>query len=397
MSKIRQALRLPSADPDMEVTQDNDFDYNEMRLANDHTSIGVEFELENLPEGWGYNGGTGPLRHHPLWSIVADGSLRGSCGEFKFNSPLKGKLAASVINDLYCAFPDQTLAERGSVRTSLHIHVNMMNVSVGLELNSILIMAAVCDQWLFSLTDESRPGSGYCNRSASLLLTEISELIAAGSEEIFQAPGRYYSINTEAVRKFGTLEFRHFATPATKTEAIKLINCCMRIKEAGLALAGKLLDIDVNDRDAVWQAVVETLAENDLITHMQGSEFTSMWAVRANEPSEIEDDFWEVPVRQAQTAVQPPRARREYTNVSIEPLSDIMQDAAGHMFNYYTPPQASEVQALLTTAAAYLPDSEHRALTEAAGVGNLRCVAPDGSRWIMRHVTRPMCFLVMLA
>jgi hypothetical protein len=96
----------------------------------------------------------------------------------------------------------------------------------------------LADSALFEMTEENREYLGYSRKSDEVLITSISALHQYKDDDtafpLNRNAGRYFSVNTIALSKYGTIEFRHFATPDNIQEAVANINACLSVKECGL-------------------------------------------------------------------------------------------------------------------------------------------------------------------
>ena len=203
-----------------------------LSLVDETTSVGVEIEMENLAQNY--------MSRADLmnWERKSDGSLRGNSREFVFDKPLKGDAVIAAIESLSEAFEDKRFERHKTLRTSMHVHVNMLSAN-RTQLMSILIAAMLADNALFMMTDENRQYLGYCRESREALAGVIGYMHGNGDtdEEIrlYASHSRYYSMNAAALSKYGTLEFRHFATPVDIEEAVRNVNACLKVKQCGLA------------------------------------------------------------------------------------------------------------------------------------------------------------------
>jgi hypothetical protein len=189
-------------------------------------SVGLEFELENL-EG---NFNKGMLRQD-IWLEKRDGSLRGDGREFVLAEPIKGADIQTALENIYNCCPEASMVKLSNARTSMHMHVNVSDCSEA-ELLVFLGVCALADDYLFSLTNANRKNSGYCAASKEALIQGISNHqcnvtnYPKGNTE-----QRYRSINTEAIGKYGSIEFRHFAIPDTLEEARTIVKTCLLLKQ----------------------------------------------------------------------------------------------------------------------------------------------------------------------
>lgn len=222
------SLTLNRRDPDKINTLSKK---SNLSLVDEMTSVGVEIEMENLATNY--------MSRVDLqnWERKSDGSLRGNSREFVFDKPLRGDVVIAALESLSSAFEDERFEKHKTLRTSMHVHVNMLNVN-RTQLLAVLIAALLADKALFNMTEENRQYLGYCRESEEALISTISYLHMEPENpdeiRLYSAGNRYYSMNAAALSKYGTIEFRHFSTPVDIEEAVKNINACLTVKRCGL-------------------------------------------------------------------------------------------------------------------------------------------------------------------
>ena len=115
-------------------------------LENDKTLVGIELELENISLGdWEYYYDTNKKNALDLmkyWKIVQDGSLRNGI-EF-VTDPLVGN---NIIKGLDCldylveyVNPTNNLKISMGERTSLHVHLNVLDLTIEQLKNLVIIL-----------------------------------------------------------------------------------------------------------------------------------------------------------------------------------------------------------------------------------------------------------------
>lgn len=239
---------------------------SELSLIN-NDFIGVEFELENLERNFMAKADMS------YWARHDDQSLRGSSMEFVFDGPQQGDTAIVALEQLFDAFQSKSLETHATYRTSMHIHINMLDLN-HYETAMVMIVAGLADETLFGLTSPLRRSCGFCRPSASAIFPRAGALLLENLEMLTSVIDyRYYSINTDALSKFGTIEFRHFATPHTLQDTIVLINHCMKIKDIGRALA---LEMPIREKakwtnDALYERATQLLKDHFQDAYKQGT------------------------------------------------------------------------------------------------------------------------------
>jgi hypothetical protein len=144
------------------------------------------------------------------WKTDKDGSLRGEAFEYIFKKPA---LREDVRKNLeYLAKRLKGSKLDFSFRTSVHVHMNMMDCTHVQLLNAIYTYLLLEEPFL-SYCGKERKGNRFCLRLQDAEgILEILNHIFKGDLNSFKDIGRdsirYASINLEALLKYGSLEFR---------------------------------------------------------------------------------------------------------------------------------------------------------------------------------------------
>lgn len=162
--------------------------------------LGVEIEVEgiNLPDP------------RTTWRRDMDGSLRGESAEYVLKVPLSLKRTrnALALLDKYYKVNETEVFE--SVRTGVHVHVNVQELTV-VELFTFITAYLVLEDLLVNYCGEYREGNLFCLRvkDADYLLYMLEQVVKSKN---FYSLGndilRYSSMNVVALHKYGSLEFR---------------------------------------------------------------------------------------------------------------------------------------------------------------------------------------------
>ncbi len=245
------------------------------------TPIGLEYELENL------NANYMPKRTFNYWDSHRDGSLRGVANEFVFSNPIGGDRAIAALEELYSCFKNGDLTINGNYRTSLHVHVNMLDLNPD-QTALVMLASALADPTLFAATNPTRKSCGFCRPSEHILIPRAGALLRNNLGVLGDGGPlrdyRYYSVNAQALAKFGTLEYRHFATPATIEDSIKLINMCLAIREAGINAHKDLTNAQLTDGSIIYNRLVpelEKALKMKLAPHMPETDFVDLFDLAA--------------------------------------------------------------------------------------------------------------------
>jgi len=179
-----------------------------LALPKQKGDFGIEIEVEgrNLPEV-----------DTPYWKTEPDGSLRNG-KEYIFKRPYLLKTVPALLRALNKQFEQAEAKLEFSFRTSVHVHMNMQELSYHQVLNTIYTYLLL-EAPLMEFCGESRKGNRFCLRmeDAEGLVGELQHLFSTGEyglHKIGRDRVRYASINIEALKKYGSLEFRALAGTA---------------------------------------------------------------------------------------------------------------------------------------------------------------------------------------
>jgi hypothetical protein len=214
-------------------------------LVDSSTFIGVECEFERvnkklpMTDAGAYS-----------WAQHVDGSLRDSGLEFTFNGPLFGQDAETAINWLIPKAKEAGYAT--SVRTGLHVHLDVRNLSSE-ELMRLCLLYSFVEPLLFAWAGKHREESVFCvpwyyataaTKEAGALLQHLTKAGAGDTPSLLLAEKieRYAALNLQALSRFGSVEFRHMEM----TFDISRINLLLRLKMAAVDVKFKV-DPDIRD------------------------------------------------------------------------------------------------------------------------------------------------------
>jgi len=186
-----------------------------------NTKVGLEVEIENM-----YN-----PAHVPGWRLTGDGSLRNNGVEYVFSGPIGGSAACKRIDSLH-KYLETVPDKRFSERTSLHVHVDVRDLSWD-QVISLVILYAMVEPYLFSICGQEREEGIY---SLSLYrgknqIDNLFDLIHSGPSGVNERHfSKYAALNLLSLRSFGSLEFRGHKGSGDKSEIINWINHLLSLK-----------------------------------------------------------------------------------------------------------------------------------------------------------------------
>lgn len=170
-------------------------------------SFGIEIETEgkNLTD-------VAPAQ----WKIENDGSLRGrfpdEAAEYVLRKPLELQKVIDAVTQLRKAQDEANARLNFSFRTSVHVHVNVQQLTFNQYLNMIYTYLLL-EEPLVRYCGKERVGNRFCLRlqDAEGLMDYLFMLFRQGHTSLKHIHGdavRYASINVAATSKYGSLEFR---------------------------------------------------------------------------------------------------------------------------------------------------------------------------------------------
>lgn len=188
--------------------------------------LGIEVEIEgaNLP------------RAVKGWVRTQDGSLKGESAEYVLQKPLNKKEAFEALDLLAKAYQESGTRSPGSIRESVHIHVNVQDFTIH-QLYNFITCYLILEEILISYCGQHREGNLFCLRAsdAKFLLVALKALTRARNFRGFATDDlRYASMNLAAIPKYGSLEFRSMRGTTNFEEIKTWINLLLQVKEYAL-------------------------------------------------------------------------------------------------------------------------------------------------------------------
>jgi len=162
--------------------------------------VGIEIEVE------------GKNIHSCLgWDRVNEGSLRGKEAiEYRLPEPVPYNEVYDVLKDLYDKMIRKETILFNSDRTSVHVHINVMDMNV-VHCFNFIFLYIIFEDILLKYSGEEREGNLFClsTKDAEGLLFTLKRV--AETQQFSKLNGediRYSSLNLQAIPTYGSLEFR---------------------------------------------------------------------------------------------------------------------------------------------------------------------------------------------
>ena len=161
--------------------------------------IEVEVEGKKLPKEVSYE-----------WKTTVDGSLRGEAYEYILNNPLTLVTSKKAIKNLIGSLEENQSVLNFSCRTSVHVHMNIMDLELQ-KLANILYLYYIFEDVLLKYSGEDRYENRFCLsvRNAEYILQDISQYFNDKYLDSFdEGKHKYASLNLAAIPNKGSIEFR---------------------------------------------------------------------------------------------------------------------------------------------------------------------------------------------
>ncbi len=171
--------------------------------------IEIECEGERLPV----------LMPGNAWNQCDDGSLRGEYphgrSEYVLRKPLSLDDSMAAIMDLIKQGEDNKAKFDFSFRTSVHVHLNVLDLHIHHYLN-LVYTYYIIEESLIRYCGDERIGNRFCLRlrDAEFIINQIGQLFADAPRYLFHLNMeelKYAAINLAATARYGSVEFRGMA------------------------------------------------------------------------------------------------------------------------------------------------------------------------------------------
>jgi hypothetical protein len=161
--------------------------------------LGVEVEVERL-----YNG----TKAIPFWVVKEDGSLREEGKEY-ITFPSDSQKTYNALTYLFGHLKQLNPSYNFSPRTSIHVHVNIRDMSFS-EVASVVLLYLTVEGLFYKFVGRDRDKSVFCVpiQSSTLPHTFLQDINVAPIVNTARV-SKYMGLNLLASDGLGTLEFRH--------------------------------------------------------------------------------------------------------------------------------------------------------------------------------------------
>lgn len=229
--------------------------------------VGIEIEVE----------GENLLMNIPsYWGVDKDGSLRGESAEYILLQPCARQSVYKFVKYLEEKLKENKSKVHKSIRTSVHIHLNMSNKTLK-ECYTLVVLYLIFEDLLINLAGPERVGNLFCLRAKDaeffidfLRLMANKRKFVPNQEQI-----RYTSVNICAITKFNSIEFRALrgtTDPEIINEWVELLLCVKDAAESYNSPADILQEFSALGPDKFIKKVFDK--KSKLLTDQFGYEDT---------------------------------------------------------------------------------------------------------------------------
>lgn len=190
--------------------------------------VGIEIEVESLAH---HMARVARTLQDSSWSVERETSLRTGGWEVKTSgSGLLLDAALRSMSELYPVFSNSS----GTWRAAVHVHVDASDLTWDQRALALCI-AYVLDASVFRAVSPERVESNFCaplETKTELVGRSVRAMLGlTGTRDPdWIQYGKYSSVNSNSLFRFGTFEFRHMQTPETGSDVDSVTTGLDRIK-----------------------------------------------------------------------------------------------------------------------------------------------------------------------
>lgn len=181
--------------------------------------FGIEVEVEGVP-----NAKINAV-HRPYWTLTTDNSLRDNGVEY-VSVPLRMEQIEGAIDQLNGSLPK---THTFSPRTSVHVHMNVRDLSLE-QITNLLLIYTTMEELLFRWVGQDRDKNVFCVKLLDTEYADVYMRLQTDPNNTVHYWNKYTALNLHPIEEKGTVEFRHMHGTADKKRLITWINmlACMK-------------------------------------------------------------------------------------------------------------------------------------------------------------------------
>jgi len=232
-------------------------------LPSDKIYVGLEVEVEGLSREFDFSS--------TCWRVKPDGSLRNEGAEF-VSYPIRGKnliYAVLMLNEfLNGSFPNHAFSER----TSVHVHLNIRNLTFE-EVIKLIIIYTIVEPLMFSYVKKvsvDRYNNIFCIpikdffEPTIIYKKSLEQLLTSFDINLPRNWSKYSGMNLIPIRDYGSVEFRQLGGTSNPTTIINWVSLILKLKQAAMKIPFselKDLVLDLNTRSH-YRHFLDSVFEN---------------------------------------------------------------------------------------------------------------------------------------
>lgn len=179
------------------------------------------------------------------WKGAKDGSLRGESLEYILKKPLSYDKTLEAFSELrnWFVYCQSTLIP--SFRTSLHVHVNMLDLTKE-QIVSFIYLSHLVEDVLVRYCGETRIGNRFClrTRDAEWKVKQLKYWISQSDYRgrLRQETLKYSAINIATLSSYGSIEFRSMRATVDENELIPWLSVLQNLYDIAIIVPVKEIE-----------------------------------------------------------------------------------------------------------------------------------------------------------
>ena len=201
LNRISKYFNLPAfgqSQRDKLFAKQNALFKNTRLLHNPHYIFGIEVEVENITNSNVHG------EYADYWTTTADNSLRNNGIEY-VSVPLRAEQLEGAFTQLIKGINKDHVF---SPRTSVHVHMNVRDMTIN-QINNLLIIYTMVEDLLFNYAGESRKNNVFCIRLQDTNYIKLMQQFQDDPPNVVHNWNKYTALNLLPISDKGTVEFRH--------------------------------------------------------------------------------------------------------------------------------------------------------------------------------------------
>ena len=289
-------------------------------------SFGIEIECE---------GHDMRAIRNDVWRSEDDGSLRGvypqTRSEFVLVKPIPLDEVEKAIDSLIKSQRGATF--NFSFRTSVHIHMNVQELTY-VQLLNLIYTYFLLEEPLMNWCGDERKGNRFCLRlrDAEYMMKHIVPMFSHGYDHLQGVEHdsiRYSSLNLEAFKKYGSVEFRGMRGNMDKQVIVSWVNMLNSLKEYASKMASPKEIHDDYRKIGSIKFLKKVLGENAKLvtTDTTSSEMAQSYSISLDLPFSYKEPVKAAPKKARPMYAQVMPVAGDWAAPQMVNIDEMMEDA----------------------------------------------------------------------